>query len=46
MIFPDQRMVVAVTTNLSDAKVGPIANEVAKLFMPAGKVETPGAGGQ
>jgi hypothetical protein len=25
-------MVVAVTTNLSDAKVGPIANEVARLF--------------
>lgn len=46
MIFPDQRMVVAVTTNLSDAKVGPIANEVAKLFMPAGKMETPGAGGR
>ncbi|HEY9428297.1 MAG TPA: serine hydrolase domain-containing protein [Gemmatimonadaceae bacterium] len=46
MIFPDQRMVVAVTTNLSDAEVGPIANEVAKLFMPAGKVETPGAGGR
>ena len=32
LIFPDQRMVVAVTTNLSDASVGPIAKEVAKLF--------------
>ncbi len=32
LIFPDQRMVVAVTTNLSDASVGPIAREVAKLF--------------
>jgi CubicO group peptidase (beta-lactamase class C family) len=32
LIFPDERMVVAVTTNLSDAKVGPIANEVARLF--------------
>jgi CubicO group peptidase (beta-lactamase class C family) len=40
LIFPDERMVVAVTTNLSDAKVGPIANEVAKLF---GATETVGA---
>jgi len=35
MIFPDQRMVVAVTTNLTDAKVGPIASEVARLFESA-----------
>jgi CubicO group peptidase (beta-lactamase class C family) len=45
MIFPDQRIVVAVTTNLSDAEVGPIAKEVAKLFEPAGKAATSGAGG-
>ncbi|HET7553363.1 MAG TPA: serine hydrolase domain-containing protein [Gemmatimonadaceae bacterium] len=32
MIFPDEHMVVAVTTNLTDAEVGPIAKEVAKLF--------------
>ncbi len=32
MIFPDARMVVAITTNLTDAKVGPITKEVAKLF--------------
>jgi CubicO group peptidase (beta-lactamase class C family) len=32
LIFPDERLVVAITTNLSDARVGPIANEVAKLF--------------
>ncbi len=32
LIFPDERMVVAVVTNHSDAKVAPIAMEVAKLF--------------
>jgi serine beta-lactamase-like protein LACTB len=42
MILPDQHMVVAVTTNLTDAEVGPIANEVAKLFEAT---ETAGAPG-
>ena len=46
MIFPDERMVVAVTTNLTDAEVSPIAKEVAKLFEQAGKAEAPGAGGR
>jgi CubicO group peptidase (beta-lactamase class C family) len=46
MIFPDERMVVAVTTNLTDAEVSPIAKEVAKLFEQAGKAETPGTGGR
>lgn len=41
LIFPDQRMVVAVTTNLSDAKVGAIANEVAKLFAATETVGAP-----
>ena len=45
MIFPEQRMVVAVTTNLTDAETGPIANEVAELFEPAGKAGAPGAKG-
>jgi CubicO group peptidase (beta-lactamase class C family) len=41
LIFPDERLVVAVTTNLSDAKVGPIANEVAKLFEATEAVGAP-----
>lgn len=45
MIFPDQHMVVAITTNLTDAEgVGAIANDVARLFGAAGKAGTPGKG--
>jgi CubicO group peptidase (beta-lactamase class C family) len=41
MIIPDQRMVVAVTTNLTDAEVSPIAREVAELFGATEKAATP-----
>jgi serine beta-lactamase-like protein LACTB, mitochondrial len=44
MIFPEQRMVVAITTNLTDAETVTIANAVAELFAPAGKAEPPGEG--
>ena len=39
MIIPEQRMVVAITTNLTDAETGPIAKAVAELFKPAGKAD-------
>lgn len=35
MVFPDQRMVVAVTTNVSGADVASIAARLAQLFLPA-----------
>jgi CubicO group peptidase (beta-lactamase class C family) len=41
MIFPDQRMVVAVTTNLTQAKVNPVAKKIAKLFISAQKTKAP-----
>lgn len=45
LIFPDERMVVAVTTNLSDAKVGAIAKVVAELFEGAAKSAVTGVTG-
>lgn len=43
LIFPDEHMVVAITTNLSDARVDSIASEVAKLFAATEMVGAPGA---
>ncbi len=39
MILPEQRVVVAITTNLTGAKTGSIATEVAKLFATAGAAD-------